>query len=193
MAQTPSEKSLHNKKFHSVPVPQLYKEASKILKRMENREGSLKTLVYSSKYKVNVIMANRPTQFSTVTNSTKLWSCSRSASVLIWQVKVFISGKSKVHLIDLTGVAIINILFQLRFGYYSMLGYLKNYSGEIYSIIIFFACKVIIFVFYCKRAVKGKIIGALERVLRARSASMREKICIQAALSSYLMLYVSQE
>lgn len=59
LGQTPSEHSTSNKKFHSVPVPQLYKEASRILKRLENREGSLKTLVYSSKYKVRIIMANR--------------------------------------------------------------------------------------------------------------------------------------
>lgn len=39
------------KKQHSVPVPRLYKEASKILKRYENKEGSLKTLVYNSNYR----------------------------------------------------------------------------------------------------------------------------------------------
>ncbi|XP_050701678.1 28S rRNA (cytosine-C(5))-methyltransferase-like isoform X2 [Eriocheir sinensis] len=42
---------MSDKKPHSVPVPQLYKEASRILKRLEAREGSLKTLVYGSKYK----------------------------------------------------------------------------------------------------------------------------------------------
>lgn len=59
LAQTPSEYSMSNKKFHSVPVPQLYKEASRLLKRLENKESSLKNLVYSSKYKVRVIIENR--------------------------------------------------------------------------------------------------------------------------------------
>ncbi|KAG7154644.1 28S rRNA (cytosine-C(5))-methyltransferase-like 3 [Homarus americanus] len=36
---------------HSVPVPQLYKEASKILKSYEEKQGSLKTLVYNGKYR----------------------------------------------------------------------------------------------------------------------------------------------
>lgn len=63
--QTPSEYKMSNKKLHSVPVPQLYKEASRILKRLENKEGSLKTLVYNSKYKVRLIMASRGIPFST--------------------------------------------------------------------------------------------------------------------------------
>lgn len=66
MAQTPSEYKMSNKKPHSVPVPQLYKEASRILKRLEAREGSLKTLVYSSKYRVRVITADRRYTFQYV-------------------------------------------------------------------------------------------------------------------------------
>lgn len=45
------EGSMSNKKPHSVPVPQLYKEASRILGQLERKEGSLKTLVYGGKYK----------------------------------------------------------------------------------------------------------------------------------------------
>ncbi|XP_045115578.1 28S rRNA (cytosine-C(5))-methyltransferase-like [Portunus trituberculatus] len=45
------ESRMNNKKPHSVPVPQLYKEASKILGQLERKEGSLKTLVYGGKYK----------------------------------------------------------------------------------------------------------------------------------------------
>ncbi|KAG0712111.1 putative 28S rRNA (cytosine-C(5))-methyltransferase [Chionoecetes opilio] len=45
------EGSVSGKRPHSVPVPQLYKEASKILQRLERKEGSLKTLVYSGRYK----------------------------------------------------------------------------------------------------------------------------------------------
>ncbi len=47
------EGSMSNKKPHSVPVPQLYKEASRILGQLERKEGSLKTLVYGGKYKVS--------------------------------------------------------------------------------------------------------------------------------------------
>ncbi|XP_068251238.1 28S rRNA (cytosine-C(5))-methyltransferase [Palaemon carinicauda] len=39
------------KKPHSVKVPQLYKTAAKILKKYENKEGSLKNLIYSENYR----------------------------------------------------------------------------------------------------------------------------------------------
>ncbi|KAK8749779.1 hypothetical protein OTU49_015538, partial [Cherax quadricarinatus] len=42
---------MDTKPQHSVPVPRLYKEASKILRRYENKEGAIKTLVYKGKYK----------------------------------------------------------------------------------------------------------------------------------------------
>lgn len=50
MPQTKGQDS-QEKAPHSVKVPQLYKEASKILKKFENKEGSLKTLIYSGKYR----------------------------------------------------------------------------------------------------------------------------------------------
>ncbi|XP_045608311.2 28S rRNA (cytosine-C(5))-methyltransferase isoform X1 [Procambarus clarkii] len=44
-------RTMGDKRQHSIPVPRLYKEASKILRQYENKEGSLKTLVYKGKYK----------------------------------------------------------------------------------------------------------------------------------------------
>lgn len=46
-----TEKGTGGKQEHSVPVPQLYKEAVKILKSYENKQGSLKNLVFNSKYR----------------------------------------------------------------------------------------------------------------------------------------------
>ncbi|XP_064084595.1 28S rRNA (cytosine-C(5))-methyltransferase-like isoform X2 [Macrobrachium nipponense] len=43
-------KGTEGKGPHSIRVPQLYKQASVILKKYENKEGSLKTLIYSGKY-----------------------------------------------------------------------------------------------------------------------------------------------
>ncbi|KAK3860039.1 hypothetical protein Pcinc_033889 [Petrolisthes cinctipes] len=48
--QLPMEDKMTDKKPHSIPVPRLYKLSSKILRRYENKEGTLKNLVYSANH-----------------------------------------------------------------------------------------------------------------------------------------------
>lgn len=72
------------KRPHSIPVPRLYKEAAKLLKRYENKEGTIKNLVLSNrKYRnyqtISALMCK------TVQNATRIQTAIAASSLLVEQ------------------------------------------------------------------------------------------------------------
>ncbi|XP_047487615.1 28S rRNA (cytosine-C(5))-methyltransferase-like [Penaeus chinensis] len=72
------------KRPHSIPVPKLYKEAAKLLKRYENKEGTIKNLVLSNK-KYRNYRTLSALMCKTVQNATRIQTAIAASNLLVEQ------------------------------------------------------------------------------------------------------------
>ncbi|XP_063594207.1 28S rRNA (cytosine-C(5))-methyltransferase-like [Penaeus indicus] len=72
------------KRPHSIPVPKLYKEAAKLLKRYENKEGTIKNLVLNNK-KYRNYRTLSALMCKTVQNATRIQTAIAASGLLVEQ------------------------------------------------------------------------------------------------------------
>lgn len=72
------------KRPHSIPVPRLYKEAAKLLKRYENKEGTIKNLVLNNK-KYRNYQTLSALMCKTVQNATRIQTAIAASRLLVEQ------------------------------------------------------------------------------------------------------------